>query len=234
MSKQCKNDYFERLSARFTGVNERFDTKPYFLLMADGICALLCWVACGVAMDSQAEGIVYFSITITSLTVFLGVIYMISAILKKTRKIFPLAVTSMLVLLLSLFDMIAIGLALKDLDGLAEWIPVLLFAGLTCGWYVYMALRIRKEIRGEDIKMLSIPLWLIYIMIITLAPIVSIAVRHNLGDFVSERVFAWFWTYLVSLVNVVLARFILDLIMFCKYTILGRVQKMNDKNYLDK
>lgn len=216
-----EKDYYKKLASRFIGVNQRFDKKPYLMLAANGICALIYMIARGVAMDNEDEGIVYFLTIIWGLSVLLGVVYTISAILKKTKKTLPLALTAVFIVFLLLWNMIIVSMAIRDLEDMTEWIPLLVFTGLSCGWYLYMILKLRKEIRGESVKQIKVPMWLIIVVLITMAPTLTCLGRRNLGDLIPENVFVWYMAYLIFLINVVTARFVLDLIMFCKGRVSG-------------
>ena len=219
--ERFEKDYYKNLESRYMGVNQRFDKKPYLMLEANGICALIYMIARGVAMDNEGEGIVYFLTIILGLSVFFGVFYTISAILKKTKKTFPLALTAVFIVFLLLWDMMIVSMAMRDLEDMEEWIPLWILTGLSCGWYLYMILKLRKEIRGESVKQIKVPMWLIIVVLITMAPTLTCLGRRNLGDLIPENVFVWYMAYLILLINVVTARFLLDLIMFCKGRVSG-------------
>ena len=223
MAKKCKKNYYKNLVSKLIGMNQRFDKVPYMILGANGICALIYMIARGVAMDNEGEGIVYFLTIVLGLSIFLGVVYTISAMLKKTKKTFPLALTSVFIVFLLFWNMIIINMAIRDLEDLIEWIPLVIFIVLSCGWYLHIIFQLRKEIRGEDVKKIEIPFWLVIVVLITISPILTYLGRHNLGDWLPKCVFVWYMAYLTFLINIVMARFVLELILFCKGRLSGRI-----------
>ena len=215
-SKKQKKDYFYFLESRFVGMNQRFDQSSYMMLAANAVCAMMYWLAKGVAADVDNEAGIIFLTVILGVSVFAGIIYIISAWLRNTKKTFPVAFFALFFSFVLIWNTISVNLAIRDLESLIEWIPLLIFAGGVIAWYIYTALRLRKEIRGEKVKELEIPFWVFYALLISLAPMLTYLGRRNLGNWLPEFVFVWYWAYLTSLLDLVMARFLFESFLFLR------------------
>ncbi len=223
MGKKRKESYYDKLESSHVGMNMRFDRAPYMMLVANLICGLIYAVDRGVAMDSELTGLVNVMTIVLCVSVFWGVIYTISALFKRTRKTFPLAITSLFVSFMFLMNMIPVTGAIREFEHWIEWVVLAIFAGLLCAWVVFTIRRLRQEMRGETLEPLEIPFWLIYVAIIPFAPILSFSGRHGLGKLVSQRVIIWLFTVVIFELDLVLTRFLFKLILFCKGRLSGRI-----------
>lgn len=136
--------------------------------------------------------------------------------MKNSKKTFPIAFLAVFITFVLIWNMISVNLAIRDLESLIEWIPLVVFAGGAIGWYIYTALRLRKEIRGENVKKIELPFWVVIILLISLAPILTCLGRRNLNDWLPEFVFVWYWAYLTFLLDLLIARFLFESFLFLK------------------
>lgn len=223
MAKKRKESYYDKLESSHVGMNMRFDRAPYMMLAANLICGLVYAIACGVSMDSEMIGLVKFLTIILGTSVLLGAIYMISALFKRTRKTFPLAITSVFIAFVIMLNALTISEAIREFWDWTEWIPMMIFGGVLCVWVVFTIRRVRKEMRGEALEPLEIPFWLIVVGLISYAPILSFAGRHSLGDWMPDNIRAWYFELVIFELDVVLTQFLIKLILFCKGRLTGRI-----------
>jgi len=223
MAKKRKESYYDKLESSHVGMNMRFDRAPYMMLAANLICGLVYMISCGIAMDNEMIGLVKVMTIILGLSISLGVIYTISAIFKRTRKTFPLAITSVFISFVIIWNASIISDAIKEFWYWAEWIPMVIFGGVLCAWVVFSIRRIRKEMRGETLEPLEIPFWLIVVGLISYAPILTFAGRHSLGDWIPDNILVWYFAFVTLELDIVLTQFLIKLILFCKGRLSGRI-----------
>lgn len=226
MKKKYK-DYYEKIELFFQEMKYNFDEKPLGMLICHACCGLIYWLLYGSVEGFNGPYRIHlYVITILwGVSFYFGLIYMIFALSKKTKrrqKIFALAITTVFLLFLFMWDMLIIVLASDKFYDFTEWIPLLIFIGVSSGWFVYTIFRIRKEIRGEYVKPIKVPIWLIVLVVISFAPLLTYSGRKNMGDWLPENIFLYYMSYATFLLNVVMARFILDMIMYCKISLFGR------------
>ena len=227
MKKEC-NGYYEKIEQFFGLMKNNFDEKPLTILGFHGICCFLFGYIYSAIMgeDNSIYRIVLYLIgSFWGISIFFGLIYMIFAILKsrkKGKKLFALAFGTLIPLLFFGGNLLFIFWAIDEFYYFAEWIPLIVFWLLSCGWCVYMIKRIRKEIKGEVVKPLNIPFWLIVVAIGSFAPLASFSGRRNIGNWLPENLFLYYMAYLMTLFNLFSAKFVLDLLMYCKITLFGK------------
>ena len=225
MKKECTG-YYEKIEHFFGAMKNNFDKKPLAILVTHVMCGLL-YTLVHVSSEDINLGVIYLYpiYFLWGFSLFFGLIYLTFALLKDTKnrkKLFALSVPPTFFLFFIMLNMIILFWAIDEFYYFAEWIPLIVFLLLSCGWCVYMIKRIRKEIRGEVVKTLNIPFWLIVVAIGSFAPLASFSGRRNIGNWLPENLFLYYMAYLITLLNLVVAKFLLDMLMYCKITLFGK------------
>lgn len=225
MRNECTG-YYEKIEHFYGLMKDNFDKKPIGIPLMHVICGILYSFVHAIRGDFILDVTLRYPITVLWIfSLFTSLLYFIFALLKDTKnrkKLFALSVPPTFFLFFILFNMVILLWAIDEFYSFIEWIPLIIFWLLPCGWCVFMIKRIRKEIRGEEVKPLKIPLWLIVVAIGSFAPLASFSGRRNIGNWLPENLFLYYMAYLIILLNLVVAKFLLDMLMYCKITLFGK------------
>lgn len=224
--KDCKG-YYDKIEYFFGLVQKNVDEKPYLLLFLHGICFLLGYICSAIMWEDNTiyRIILYLIGFCWGISLFFGLIYMIFAIFKsrkKRNKLFALALGTVSPLLFLGGKLVIIFWAIDEFYYFTEWIPIILFELLSCGWCVYLIKRIRKALRGEEAELTNVPFWLIVISLGSCAPGASRSGKRRIAKWMPENLFLYYMPYLITLLNLFFAKYNLDLLMYCKITLFGR------------
>ena len=190
------------------------------------ICGLLFMILRGSVEDlnDKYKIITYAIGTLWGISFLFGVCYIISAILKNTQKTFALALVTVLPLFVFMLNVLIIITACNDFYGLIEWIPVLFFEVLSGVWLGRTIIKVRKEMWGKEVTT-KIPFWLVFIVIVSLTPFLTFLGRKKLGYLLPGNLFVYYMSYVIFLFNIISAKYIVNLFVYCKITLFGRKYK---------
>jgi len=224
MRKECTG-YYEKIEHFFGLMKDNFDKKPIGIPLMHVICGILYSFVHAIRGDFILDVTLRYPITVLWIfSLFMSLLYLIFALLKDTKnrkKLFALSVPPTFFLFFILFNMVILLWAIDEFYSFIEWIPLIIFWLLPCGWCVFMIKRIRKEIRGEEVKPLNIWLWIV-VALVSIAPISSLSGKRRIAKWLPENLFLYYMAYVITLLNLVATKFLLDMLMYCKITLFGR------------